>query len=78
MWKQKWAIAQAWTQYNFNQTLPDLVKGALPRWDSIIIKQQIKQLRRFLNAQGYEDAEVHAHIVPVAKGYFGMFGFTSI
>ena len=70
LWKQQWAVAQAWTLYNFNQTLPDLVKGALPRWDSSMIKQQIKQLRGFLNAQGYEDAQVHAHVVPIANSLF--------
>ena len=70
LWKQKWAIAQAWTQYNLRQTLPALGNSALPRWDSIIIKEQIKQLRRFLNTQGYEDAEVHAHIVPVENKVF--------
>ena len=50
--------------------MPDLVKGALPRWDSSMIKQQIKQLRGFLNAQGYEDAQVHAHVVPIANSLF--------
>ena len=74
LWKQQWAVAQAWTLYNLRQTLPDLVNSALPRWDSIIIKEQIKQLRRFLNTQGYEDAEVHAHVVPVENSYFGMYG----
>ena len=70
LWKQQWAVAQAWTLYNFNQTLPDLVKAALPRWNSSMIKQQIKQLRGFLNAQGYEDAQVHAHVVPISNGLF--------
>lgn len=70
LWKQQWAVAQAWTLYNFNQTLPDLVKAALPRWNSSMIKQQIKQLRGFLNAQGYEDAQVHAHVVPISNSLF--------
>ena len=70
LWKQKWAVVQAWTQYNLRQTLPALGNSALPRWDSIIIKQQLQQLRRFLNIQGYEDAEVHAHMVPVENKVF--------
>lgn len=69
-WKQQWAVAQAWSLYNFSQVLPNLRKAGLPMWDETVFKQQLEQLRRFLNAQGYQDAQVHVHVVPVANKVF--------
>ena len=69
-WKQQWAVAQAWSLYNFSQVLPHLINADLPRWDAKILTQQLQQLKSFLNAQGYEDAGVHAHVLPVANKVF--------
>ena len=69
-WKQQWALTQAWSLYNFSQELPHLNNADLPRWDAMIITQQLQTLKSFLNAKGYEDAGVHAHIVPVANKVF--------
>ena len=34
------------------------------------LTQRLQQLKSFLNAQGYEDGRVHAHVVPVANKVF--------
>ena len=69
-WKQQWASMDAWSIDETGLGLPNFEWIALPFWTGEVIDKNVELIRRFLNAQGYLDADVHTHLVPLHNGLF--------